>query len=222
MTKTKHIHTGPAPHRQQLPAVTIDAVLRPQTLGEYLAYGISQLGSPPMMSLFALIAAVVSLTWAAVWMWSGIYVLAMLVPLAFLIWQLHNGHITDIDIHLREQRQSSQLVTIASCAIAWLAMWLGDAPPILTLMTGVAFVQWLVLYVITLRWKISIHTTSAAGATLIILRAVGIAAAPLVITIPLIVWSRVKLRRHTLAQAIAGVLLGSGVVIGALLLTPAL
>jgi membrane-associated phospholipid phosphatase len=112
-------------------------------------------------------------------------------------------------------------VTIISCALAWLAMWVGGAPPILTLMAGVGFVQWIIIFTVTLRWKISVHTASAAGATLIILRVIGLAAAPLVVTIPLIAWSRVKLRRHTPAQTIAGALLGSGVVVGALLLSPA-
>jgi membrane-associated phospholipid phosphatase len=101
-------------------------------------------------------------------------------------------------------------------------MWIGHAPPLLTAMAGIGVVQWFIIFTITLRWKISVHTTSAAGLTVLILRVFGIAAAPLVISIPLIAWSRVKLRRHTLSQTIAGALLGSSIVVGAILVMPTL
>lgn len=205
------------------PSTALDIVLKPTTRGEHLAYRISQLGSPPIMGLLALIFVVASLAWATAWLWSGVYiVMAMIVPLTFLIWQVRQGRVTDLDVQLREQRKGSLLVTIAGFAIAWLAMWIGHAPPLLTAMAGMGVIQWLIIFAITLRWKISVHTTSAAGATLLILHVLGIAAAPLVITIPIIAWSRIKLHRHTPSQTIAGALLGSGIVVGAILLTPAL
>ena len=204
-------------------ATTLDAVLKPSTRGEYLAYGISQLGSPPVMGLFGLIFIAASLTVPGVWLWSGVYVImAMVAPLLFLIWQVRHGHVTDLDVQLREQRKGSLLVTIAGFGVSWLVMHIGHAPSLLKAMAGAGFVQWLVVFAITLRWKISAHTTSAAGVTMLILRVFGLAAVPLVISIPLIAWSRVKLRRHTLGQTIAGALLGSAVIVGAILLTPSL
>jgi membrane-associated phospholipid phosphatase len=204
-------------------AITLDAVLKPSTRGEYLAYGISQLGSPPVMGLFGLIFIAASLTVPGVWLWSGVYVImAMVAPLLFLIWQVRHGHVTDLDVQLREQRKGSLLVTIAGFGVSWLVMHIGHAPSLLKAMAGAGFVQWLVVFAITLRWKISAHTTSAAGVTMLILRVFGLAAVPLVISIPLIAWSRVKLRRHTLGQTIAGALLGSAVIVGAILLTPSL
>ena len=117
------------------------------------------------MGLLALVFVVANLAWATAWLWSGVYiVMALIIPLTFLIWQIRHGHVTDLDIQLKEQRKGSQLVMIASCAGAWLAMWIGHAPPILTAMAGMGVVQWLTIYAITLRWKISVHTTSAAGA----------------------------------------------------------
>lgn len=204
-------------------SAAFDAIHTPKTYGEYIAYGISQLGSPPILGLFALILVIASLTWATAWPWFGVYLIgAMIAPLLFLIWQVRHGRVTDFDLQLREQRKGSLLVTIASFAITWLVMWIGHAPPLLTAMAGIGAVQWLLVFAITLRWKISVHTTSAAGITVLILRVFGIAAVPLVISIPLIAWSRVKLRRHTLSQTIAGALLGSSIVVGAILVMPAL
>ena len=202
-------------------ATTLDAVLKPKTRGEYLAYGISQIGSPPVMGLLGLIFIAASMAVPGVWLWSAIYiVMAMIAPLLFLIWQVRHGHVTDLDVQLREQRKASLLVTIAGFGVSWLLMYLGDAPVLFK--AGAGFVQWLVIFAITLRWKISAHTTSAANVTMLILRVFGLAAAPLVISIPLIAWSRVKLRRHTPGQTVAGALLGSAVVVGTILLTPAL
>ncbi len=211
------------PSRRSPLTTTLDAVLKPSTRGEYLAYCISQIGSPPVMGLLSLIFIAASLALPKVWLWSGVYVtMAMVIPMLFLVWQVRHGRVTDLDVQLREQRKGSLLVTIAGFGVSWLVMRIGEAPPVLTAMAGAGFVQWLVIFAITLRWKISAHTTSAAGATMLILRVFGLAAVPLVISIPLIAWSRVKLRRHTLGQTIAGALLGSGVIVGTILLNPAL
>jgi membrane-associated phospholipid phosphatase len=175
------------------------------------------------MGLLGLIFIAASIAVPGVWLWSVVYVvMAMVAPLLFLIWQVRHGRVTDLDVQLREQRKGSLLVTIAGFGVSWLVMHIGHAPPVLKAMAGAGFVQWLIVFAITLRWKISAHTSSAAGVTVLILRVFGLAAVPLVISIPLIAWSRVKLRRHTLGQTIAGALLGCGVIVGAILLTPAL
>jgi len=203
-------------------AATLDAILKPNTMGEYVAYGISQVGSPPVLGLFALILIATTLTLSKVWGWFGLYLLlGLFTPLGFLIWQLRHGHITDLDVQLREQRKKSLLVTILGFALSWLIMMLGHAPEELTFMAGIGMIQWLIIFMITLRWKISVHTTSATGVTMLILRIFGLSAVPLVVTIPLIAWSRIKLKHHTPAQTIAGTILGVAVFLLATLITPA-
>ncbi len=205
------------------PSMTLNTVHKPGTRSERLAYYISQIGSPPVMGILGLIFIAAGMTVPGIWLWVGVYiVMAVGVPLLFLIWQVRHGRVTDLDVQLREQRKGSLLVTVAGFGVSWLVMHIGHAPPLLKAMAGAGFVQWLIVFVITLRWKISVHTSSAAGMTMLILRVFGPAAVPLVISIPLIAWSRVKLRRHTLGQTLAGILLGSGVILGAILLTPAL
>lgn len=187
----------------------LHAIVKPHTKGEYVAYGISQIGSPPVWGLFALALITTTLTFPNAWPWLGLYfLLDVLTPLSFLVWQLRRGSITDLDIQLREQRRNTLLVTIAGFALTWLAMWIGKAPPALTLMAGAGMLQWIIIFGITMRWKVSIHSTSAAGVAILILRIFGLSAAPLVISIPLIAWSRVKLRHHTPAQTIVGTILG--------------
>lgn len=194
-------------------------VLHPETRGEHIAYWISQIGSPPVMVLAALILTSLTLALPGAWIWVAVYVaLALGIPLSCLVWLFRRGKVTDLDVHLREQRRAPMIATLIGLAVGWLVLYLGRAPDYLQLLAGISFVQTLLLGMITLRWKISVHTTTAAGMTITILSIMGLAAAPLVITVPLVAWSRVKLQHHTAAQTIAGTALGSAVSLAAVLL----
>ncbi len=199
------------------------AILKPRTPGEYVAYVISQLGSPPVMTLVALILLSMTLTLPGIWLWSGLYVtLGMFIPLGYVIWLLSQGKVTDLDLQLREQRTGPFRVALSGLVLALVLMVLGRAPYPLLLLTGASLVQAVAVYCITLRWKISVHTSTAAGMTILMLSVVGLSAAPLAVTVPIIAWSRVKLRRHTLGQTVAGVALGSAIFMIVLLLLPLL
>ena len=87
---------------------------------------------------------------------------------------------------------------------------------------GVALIQILLVFLITLKWKISGHCTSAAGLSFLAIALYGEAVIPLTLIIPVIAWSRIRLGRHTLYQTIAGSFLGAVTVIGILYLTNSL
>lgn len=196
------------PQEERVTRFKTDAVPHPSTLGEYIAYWISHLGSPPAVAAYAAIFTAVSIP-AAPWLWIGVFLfLSLVAPLLFLLWQLRRGEVTDIDIHFRQQRKWALLVTIAGFAITWIAMLVGDAPPILRLLVGTGLVEWSVIFVVTLRWKISIHAASISGIATYLVWGFGMTAAPALLAVPVVGWSRVKLRRHTPAQVLAGIGLG--------------
>ena len=203
------------------PEPRVEAVPHPETLGEHIAHWISQLGSPPIVALAAFVATLAHLRTSRAWLWVTLYSLLGLVgPLLFLIWQVRRGDVTDFDIHFRQQRKWSLLVTAAGFAVAWLSMLLARAPDLLLLMVGTGLLQWVAVYLISLRWKISIHSASVSGVALFVLWAFGLGAIPVTLAVPLVGWSRVKLRRHTPAQVIGGVLLGGAAFSVALILSP--
>lgn len=196
------------------------AVPRPRTRGEHVAHWISQFGSPPVMGLIAFFLIVARLSGPGRLLWAILYLIpTMVIPLAFVVWQVRRGQVTDMDIHFRQQRKWAFLVTLAGFTTAWVAMQIGRAPAVLLLMACTGLVQWAVLTLVTLRWKISVHTASVSGVTLVLIWGLGLSAAPVVAVIPLVAWSRIKLRRHTPAQVTAGVLLGCAAFSVALLLT---
>lgn len=194
-------------------------VRKPSTRSEWVAYWISNIGSPPMMVLAALVVVASLLSEAAVWRWVGLYVvLALLFPLGYLFYLLQHGQITDLDVQRRDQRPRTMIATLLGLALAWLSFLLGGAPLPFRILASASLVQGLLILLITLRWKISVHTSTAAGMIVLILSVAGLAAAPVVMTVPLIAWSRVKLHRHTFMQTLAGTGLGLGVFLTAVLL----
>ena len=204
-------------------APNAEAVPRPETWGQHVAHWISQAGSPPVMGLLASFLILARLPGPRVWIWAGLYILlALIAPVAFLLWQLRQGQITDLDVHFRQQSTWSFAVTSLGFLLAWITLALSGAPPVLLLLVGTGLLQWLTLCLITLHWKISVHAASIAGTTLFLVWGFGLAATPVVVAVPLVAWSRVKLRRHTPAQVAAGILLGCLAFSLALLLTPSL
>jgi hypothetical protein len=134
-------------------------------------------------------------------------ILAVLLPLVYLAWLVRAGRVTDMDVRVREQRARPMMVTLGCGALGWAVMALGKADPLLLVVAGALWLELLLLHVITLRWKISVHCAVAAGVGTLTWGLMG-TAVPLVLGLPLVAWSRLRLRRHTLAQTVVGSLLG--------------
>jgi hypothetical protein len=180
-----------------------------------LARFISTVAAPPTLALTSLFLTATTLDSRRDWLWVAFYLgFAVLIPVFYMLWLLRTGRVQDFHLRVRTERFRPMAVTIASSGAAWLVMQLGNAPYLLTTVALAAWIQSILLFVITLRWKISAH--SAAAATLAVLGwkiaapsvALGFAA-----LVPLVAWARLRMRRHTLWQVIWGGLLGSGVVV---------
>ncbi len=147
---------------------------------------------------------------AAVWWWAGLYVLcAVLGPLFYIVMMVQRGRLSDLDIQHREQRARPMVITVGGVGLALVLSWLGGAPQLLIILAAGSLAQMILILVITLRWKISMHSASAAGMAVLAWNVVGQAALPFVIGVPVIAWSRIRLKRHTPAQTLAGAALGT-------------
>lgn len=196
-----------------------NAIVVPRTWSERVAHWISLVGSPPAMGVLGVMLITTLSDIPAPWTWGFLYVTSAIgLPLVYLVWLVRRGAVTDLDVQLRQQRSRPFLAMMAGQALAWLMLCVGGAPSPLPLIAGAYLAQTSLILLITLRWKISVHTSTAAGVTVAVWGTLGTVAVPFALTLPLIVWSRVKLRRHTLGQTLAGTLLGGSVFLTALLL----
>ena len=174
---------------------------------------ISQVGSPPVLAATAMALIASTLSSPRAWRWAGAYVfLAILTPILYLFWLLHRGRVSDLDVQLREERVRPLIFTITCAGLAWLLLALGGAPLEMVAVAGGLWLQTVVIFGITLWWKISVHSAAAAGVATLVWSLAG-TSLPLLIGVPIIAWSRVRLRRHTVAQTIAGAALGFAIFI---------
>jgi hypothetical protein len=197
---------------------TYDApVLIPSSWDERLARLVSDVFCPPTLAAGSILLTAYSLATPAAWRWALYYLaLAVLVPTLYVVWLLRRGEVTDFHLRVREQRIKPMMVMVATVISAWLTMMWGGAPDFLLLMAGAGMALMGVLFVVTLRWKISGHAAASSGFFTLCWMLMGQAAAPVALLMPVVAWSRVKLRRHTVPQIIAGSLVGPAIFLATL------
>ncbi len=158
---------------------------------------------------------------AQAWRFAALYVgLAIATPIFYLLWLLRKGAVSDLDVQIRAERWRPLLAAQFGMVVALALFLLYGAPPLMVALAGGLLVYTALAFAITLWWKISMHAAAAAAIVALLVAQVGAPAAPLLAGIPLMAWARVRLKRHTLAQTIAGAALGSAALVVALVWLP--
>jgi membrane-associated phospholipid phosphatase len=115
---------------------------------------------------------------------------------------------TDIDITDRNKRILPLFFAICSYLVGFFILFLIGAPALTTTLMFIYASNTLIILFITLSWKISIHTMGVAGPTVALTYLFGLEGLIFGLIIPLVMWSRVKLKKHTIYQVLAGGILG--------------
>ena len=125
-------------------------------------------------------------------------------PLLYIIVGVRLGKFTDVDVSVRSQRLGPFLFSLGSCVLGLgVVVWTHGPKNLVTLFLMV-IISGIMLMIITTKWKISIHASTLAGAVTFLMLLYGIVILPAYLLVILVSWSRVVLRRHTIAQVIAG------------------
>ena len=179
------------------------------TVVDYFANAVSIVFTPPIMAVATLLlcAAVVGgdSAWRAV---AGYLILAIGAPLAYLVWLVGRGEVSDLDVQRREERTRALLFSLAAMGAGGIMLWDVKAAPLLLAAGGIVWLQTALITGITLQWKISVHTTAMAAFWALLWVVFGEVALTALWLVPLVAWSRIHLNRHTPAQTVAGSLLG--------------
>jgi membrane-associated phospholipid phosphatase len=134
---------------------------------------------------------------------------AAIVPLStLLIWETRANAKLDLDIPTRTERNRPLLFACASYLVGAVVLVAVHAPLLTTIVMFGYFIGTFFLFFINLYWKISIHTMGIAGPTTVVVFVFGYWGALLGLLLPPVIWSRVYLKKHTVAQAIMGAILG--------------
>lgn len=146
------------------------------------------------------------------WRFLGILLfIDAVVPMVFFLIMLYHKQIREWDMQNRRQRLPLYLFTLI-CHLGglWIAYELEKTGlfPILVVYYLVA----VVFFLISLRWKISLH----AGVNAVLITTINIFYGwrywPLYLFLLLVMWARVYQKHHTWGQVVAGAVLGGGIV----------
>ncbi|MGB7968027.1 MAG: PAP2 family protein [Methanobacterium sp.] len=115
---------------------------------------------------------------------------------------------TDMDITDRTKRTLPLFFAVCSYLIGFLVLLSMGAPALTTALMFIYSSNTLIILFINLSWKISIHTMGVAGPAVVLTYLFGILGLLFGLLIPLVMWSRVELKKHTISQVLAGGLAG--------------
>ncbi len=175
----------------------------------------SNVVSPPV--LFAVIGMALALYALPSWrglLWGVVYgLLVSLAPILFVLYLLRTGRIAELHMSNTSERHLPYLVSILCAALVLLLSWLFRGPELLRCLAWFNIIELAALSIINIYWLISIHATATASTVLIAWLVFG--AWTLAITLPLLILVsgvRLFLKRHTPAQIMGGIFLGTATV----------
>lgn len=133
-------------------------------------------------------------------------ILLLVIPFTYLHTALKMGWISKWDIPKKEERRPMIIIFIV-CSMLSLFLVKQFGTKMLLDLFIILFTTGFVASLITVFWKISIHMVLDTIGILLTNFLLGWYLWPLFILIPIVAWARLKLKRHTLLQLIAGVFL---------------
>jgi membrane-associated phospholipid phosphatase len=131
-------------------------------------------------------------------------------PMLFIFWLYARDRISDLDMSVRQERETIFSAFVVFYALGSLALYVSHAPKVLlAAMLGYTLSTILVQF-ITRYWKISTHALGITAPLVALTMLYGRQPLPFLVLIPMVCWARVYLQAHTLMQVAAGALLGAG------------
>lgn len=144
--------------------------------------------------------------------WAFVSVLfASLIPLAYIIRGVRRQRLSDHHVGVREQRPLVLLFGIGSVLVGVAALLFLGAPREIVALVGAMAVGLLSSMLVTLFWKISVHSAVIAGTMVTLILVFGPLLFSFGLVVALVAWARVEIGDHTPAQVITGVALGAAV-----------
>jgi hypothetical protein len=174
---------------------------------------ISHVGSPPVLSAACVLAIALQDGRPTAFVAAVVFTLVgSVLPLLALRRLWRRGQIADIELTRRDQRLWPLLLTTTCLGMGAGILQLFGAPPAVTGVASILGVLSLLLLAVTTRWKVSVHSATAAAAAALLWCLTARLESGLAL-LAAVVWSRLYLRRHTAWQCLAGSLAGAGLML---------
>ena len=186
-----------------LPTVTI----RPQELAHALTNALNPFVI--FTALFALAAFAEAGAYRGV-LYLAVELTAGAAVAGYVLFMQRRSRVGDFWISTRAERLAPAVFLLAAFVALLAALVLLDAPQNLSLLTLSMGLASAAVAGITLLWKASAHCTVAGHAAAVGLLLLGPLGFAFLLVLPLVLWSRVTLKAHTLSQTLTGAAVGAG------------
>ena len=137
-----------------------------------------------------------------------LFLASTIVPVLLIYGLKKIGKVSDYNITFREQRFLPLLVMVGVNFLGYELMQQIEAPRIFTGILLFNAVNTVLILLITLQWKISVHLLTLASSIALLYLQFGAVAFWLLFLVPVLMWSRVYLKAHTFMQTLVGSLIG--------------
>jgi len=187
------------------------------TLKDRFAAIIAFISSPPIVLTVFLTYIVFHFSYsmknAVLWLILAVILIGIL-PVLYAYIAAKLGHIKDIYLNRRQDRTGPFLVACLGMIITMMIFYAMDVPKeiLLFFMSGILIT--LIIMIINLFWKISVHATTITMVLMVVNVLSHYSYWYLFIFVPFVMWARVVQERHTVKQVVAGTFLGAVVVFG--------
>lgn len=134
---------------------------------------------------------------------------AFILPILIIGYMVKKGMTSHMDIPERSQRVVPFMIFSLIYFVTFLvSVWVG-LPGVFNAVLFAIFFNTIVYGIITLWWKISIHCAGVAGYLSATTLIIGPRHIILWLIVPLLCWSRIRLKAHTPMQTLVGAVLGA-------------
>ena len=176
-----------------------------------LARTISAFTNPPIICIPLFLIICLTLSWGNLWEFATLelisIVFASILPMVIILyWAKRTGN--DNDISNRKDRKIPLIIGTVSYFIGFMISRFLGLNDFLTFLLLCYCINTFIVMLITTQWKISVHTTGLSGPVCALIILLGPVGAIFGLIYPLLIWSRVTLKKHTMAQAITGGVFG--------------
>ncbi len=137
-----------------------------------------------------------------------LFLASTIVPMMLIYGLKKIGRISDYNITFREQRFLPLLVMVGVNALGYEVMTQLDAPRIFTGILLFNAVNMVLVLLITLQWKISIHLLTLTASIALLFMQFGLSVLWILCLVPLLMWSRIYLKAHSFMQTLVGGIIG--------------
>lgn len=182
---------------------------KPPLASEKFANFISTVTNPPFVAIPVFLVINYTLLYGRDWLWFSavsIFFVSILPIITSFLWIMRNE--LEVDMPRREDRIYPLLLVILSYMVGVVVLYTLGAPQLTTVLMICYLNNTIVVLLFSLFWKISIHAMGIAGPATAIIYLFGWPGLIFSLLVPLVIWSRLYLKRHTPSQLIMGTFLG--------------